>query len=211
MPRRSYDHYCGTARALDHLGERWALLIVRELLGGARRYSDLLADLPGISTDVLATRLRELEGDGLLARAQDGPRTYHLTGEGAAVAPILDALCDWGLNRLGAPASGDAVRGHWLGAPLARRLRPVAATVTATLQVQVGEATLHLLLARGEVGHREGPAAQPDAVLTADAETAAALAAGRIGLRQACDTGDAKLEGPPELIDALLAEGPGLR
>ncbi|HKT00598.1 MAG TPA: helix-turn-helix domain-containing protein, partial [Rugosimonospora sp.] len=100
MPRRSYDHYCGIARALDHLGERWALLIVRELLAGPRRYSDLLADLPGISTDVLATRLRELEGDGLVARAQTGPRTYELTGAGAAVAPVLDALCDWGLARL---------------------------------------------------------------------------------------------------------------
>jgi DNA-binding HxlR family transcriptional regulator len=204
MPRRSYDHYCGIARALDHLGERWALLIVRELLAGPRRYSDLLADLPGISTDVLATRLRELESDGLLTRAQDGPRTYELTSSGAAVAPVLEALADWGLRRLHARAPGDALRGHWLAAPLARRLRPLSGTLTATLQVHVSEASFHLLLAPEGVHHRDGPAHTPDAVLTTSAETAAALAAGRIDLREAVNAGDAKLEGPDELTEALL-------
>ena len=61
MPRRSYDQYCPLSRALDAIGERWTLLIVRELLAGPRRYTDLHADLPGVSTDVLATRLKEME------------------------------------------------------------------------------------------------------------------------------------------------------
>ncbi|GIF76482.1 winged helix-turn-helix transcriptional regulator [Asanoa siamensis] len=126
MPRRSYDHYCGIARALDHLGERWALLIVRELLAGPRRYSDLLADLPGISTDVLATRLRELEADGLVSRERGGVRMYTLTDAGAEVAPVLDALATWGLGRLGEKTPGDAVRDHW-PAP-----RPVAVAGPAT-------------------------------------------------------------------------------
>lgn len=204
MPRRSYDHYCGIARALDHLGERWALLIVRELLAGPRRYSDLLADLPGISTDVLATRLRELEADGLLSRAHGGPRTYELTEEGAAIAPILDALADWGLDRLHARAPADALRGHWLGAPLARRLHPLAGRAAGTVQVQVNEASFHLLVGPDTVRHRDGPVARPDAVLTMSAETATALAAGRTSLRDAVDAGDAKVEGPQALTDALL-------
>ena len=68
MPRRSYDQYCPLSRALDVIGERWSALIVRELLAGPRRYTDLHADLPGVSTDVLAARLKEMERDGLVAR-----------------------------------------------------------------------------------------------------------------------------------------------
>lgn len=205
MPRRSYDHYCGVARALDHLGERWALLIVRELLAGPRRYSDLLADLPGISTDVLATRLREMESDGLVSRAQGGPRTYELTKDGTAVAPILDALADWGLGRLRERAPGDALRGHWLGAALARRLRPLSGRVAGTVQVQLNETSFHLVLAPGGACHLDGRATQPDAVLTTSPETAAELAAGRTSLREAVTAGEAKLEGPDALTEALLA------
>jgi DNA-binding HxlR family transcriptional regulator len=204
MPRRSYDHYCGIARALDRLGERWALLIVRELLVGPRRYSDLLADLPGISTDVLATRLRELEGDGLVSRAHGGPRAYELTPDGAALAPVLDALADWGLERLGERSPGDALRGHWLGAPLARRLRPLSATVAGTVEVRLGEGSVHLLVAPDGVRLRDGAAPRADAVLTTSAETAAALAAGRLSLREAVGAGEAKLEGPDEWTGALL-------
>jgi DNA-binding HxlR family transcriptional regulator len=207
MPRRSYDHYCGIARALDHLGERWALLIIRELLSGPRRYSDLLADLPGISTDVLAARLRELESDGLLTRAQGGLRTYELTEAGTAVAPVLDALSDWGLARLGHRTSGDAVRGHWLGAPLARRLGPLASgTDPLVVQVRLGETSFQLELAAGQARHVDGPAARHDVVLTTDPQTAAALAAGRTSLADAVGAGDAKVEGPAALVDRLLAQ-----
>ena len=211
MPRRSYDHYCGIARALDHLGERWALLIVRELLAGPRRYSDLLADLPGISTDVLATRLRQMESDGLVIRARAGARTYQLTETGAAVAPILDALSDWGLTRLGPRAAGDAVRGHWFAAPLARRLRPLATAMEHagsdrfTVQVELNELSFHLVLDGDGVRHVDGPAPRPDAVLTTDAQTAAALAAGQIRVADAVTVGDARLEGADALTEALLA------
>jgi DNA-binding HxlR family transcriptional regulator len=205
MPHRSYDHYCAVARALDHLGERWALLIVRELLGGPRRYSDLLADLPGISTDVLATRLRELEADGVVVRAQGGPRTYQLTEAGTAAAPVLDALADWGLHRLATRSPGDAVRGHWLGVPLARKLSPLAASVAGTVQIHLNDAVFHLRIGPDGVHHHDGPAAGPGAVLTLSPETAAALAAGRVGLRDALAAGEAKLEGPEDLTKALVS------
>src|SRR5206468_1679054 len=91
MPRRSYDQYCAVARALDAVGDRWTLLIVRELLGGSRRYTDLHADLPGVSTDMLASRLKDMERDGLVTRRRLAPPgaayVYELTARGHALLP----------------------------------------------------------------------------------------------------------------------------
>lgn len=118
MPRRSYDQYCAVARALDTVGERWSLLIVRELLGGPRRYTDLHADLPGVSTDILAARLKQLEGDGLAVRRKlERPASgtvYQLTERGLALRQVIDALGVWGLDALGEPRPTDAVREHWV-------------------------------------------------------------------------------------------------
>jgi len=117
MPRRSYDQYCPIARALDTVGERWALLIVRELLEGPRRYTDLHADLPGVSTDVLAGRLKDMERDGLVTRRRLPPPgaayVYELTGQGRELRPVLDALGVWGAPLLGEPRPTDAIREHW--------------------------------------------------------------------------------------------------
>lgn len=91
MPRRSYDQYCAVARALDAVGDRWTLLIVRELLGGSRRYTDLHADLPGVSTDMLASRLKDMERDGLVTRRRLAPPSaasvYELTPAAARCCP----------------------------------------------------------------------------------------------------------------------------
>ncbi len=98
-PRRSYDQYCSAARALDVVGDRWTLLIVRELLAGPRRYTDLHADLPGVSTDVLASRLKDMERDGLASRRRLPPPgaayVYELTGRGRELLPVLQALGEW--------------------------------------------------------------------------------------------------------------------
>ncbi|KJS55817.1 HxlR family transcriptional regulator [Streptomyces rubellomurinus subsp. indigoferus] len=117
MSRRSYDQYCAVARALDAVGERWSLLIVRELLGGPRRYTDLHADLPGVSTDILAARLKQLEGEGLAVRRKlERPASatvYELTERGAELRPVIEALGAWGLGALGEQRPTDAVREHW--------------------------------------------------------------------------------------------------
>ncbi|GHF40391.1 hypothetical protein GCM10018790_17480 [Kitasatospora xanthocidica] len=117
MSRRSYDQYCAVARALDAVGERWSLLIVRELLGGPRRYTDLHADLPGVSTDILAARLKQLEGEGLATRRRlERPASatvYELTGRGRELRPVIEALGAWGLPALGEQRPTDAVREHW--------------------------------------------------------------------------------------------------
>ncbi|GHH80998.1 hypothetical protein GCM10018781_62620 [Kitasatospora indigofera] len=125
MSRRSYDQYCAVARALDAVGERWSLLIVRELLGGPRRYTDLHADLPGVSTDILAARLKQLEADGLVLRRKlERPANavvYELTGRGTALRQVVLALGEWGTGLLGEQRPTDAVREHWFGSPAAVR------------------------------------------------------------------------------------------
>src|SRR3954447_24107788 len=90
MPkRRSYKQFCGVARALDVVGERWTLLIVRNLLLGPRRYSDLLRELPGITTNLLAKRLKEMEALGILAKVTGGSPHY---GEAYALSSLGEAL-----------------------------------------------------------------------------------------------------------------------
>jgi DNA-binding HxlR family transcriptional regulator len=117
MLRRSYDQYCPVARALDAVGERWTLLIVRELLRGPQRYTDLHTDLPGLATDILASRLKQLEVDGLVERRRlERPANgmvYELTPRGLALRQVLEALAVWGLDALGELRPTDAVRKHW--------------------------------------------------------------------------------------------------
>lgn len=127
--RRSYDQYCSAARALDLVGDRWTLLIVRELLAGPRRYTDLHADLPGVSTDVLASRLKDMERDGLTSRRRLPPPgaayVYELTARGRELLPVLQALSRWGEAELGERRATDALRAHWFALPLLRSLEEV--------------------------------------------------------------------------------------
>jgi DNA-binding HxlR family transcriptional regulator len=104
---KPYNQYCPVAHALDLVGERWSLLLVRELQHGPLRYSDLHERLEGCSTNVLATRLKDLENGGVIARRRlpppAGSTVYELTEEGAALAPVLASLARWGLRSLGPP------------------------------------------------------------------------------------------------------------
>ena len=116
---RSYDEYCALAKSLDVVGDRWTLLIVRELeLRGACRYTDLRNGLPGIATNLLADRLRELEHEGLVAREEAPPpiatTLFRLTERGAELRPVLESLVRWGMPLMTEDNAGDAVRSHWL-------------------------------------------------------------------------------------------------
>jgi DNA-binding HxlR family transcriptional regulator/putative sterol carrier protein len=116
MTRRDYRQYCGLAVALDVLGERWTLLIVRELLLGPRRYGELLAELPGIGTNLLAERLKFLVERGVLQHASaDGrERAYELTELGEELRKPVLGLARWGLAQLGEPSDTEMVmRPHW--------------------------------------------------------------------------------------------------
>src|SRR5258708_29435622 len=119
---RSYGQYCSIAKALDVIGDRWTLLIIRELLiRGPCRYTDLKNGLPGIATNLLSGRIRELESAGLIEREDAPPpiatTLFHLTEAGAHLQPALDAIRRGGGTDLADPAEGDEVRGHWFAFP----------------------------------------------------------------------------------------------
>src|SRR5213083_2971085 len=123
MGMRSYGQYCAVAKALDVVGDRWNLLIVRELLiRGASRYTDLRNGLPGIATNLLADRLRDLEAAGLVTREEAPPpiatTLFRLTERGAGLKPVLDELMRWGLPLMAEQRDEEAVRSHWLAGAL---------------------------------------------------------------------------------------------
>src|SRR4051812_32712751 len=114
---RTYGQFCGVARALDVVGDRWVLLIVRELLAAPSRFTDLRRNLPGIATNLLTERLRTMTEHGLVAvippRPPVGTHIYELTERGRDLAPTLHALARWSLPLMQAGPGDDVVRGHW--------------------------------------------------------------------------------------------------
>ncbi|MFF3846510.1 winged helix-turn-helix transcriptional regulator [Streptomyces sp. NPDC002328] len=208
--RRSYDQYCSAARALDAVGDRWTLLIVRELLAGPRRYTDLHADLPGVSTDVLASRLKDMERDGICVRRRLPPPgaayVYELTPRGRQLLPVLQALGEWGQAELGERRPTDAVRAHWFALPLLRSLEGVGGDVGGgTVEVRLEEGEFHLFVAGGEGPvYGDGPApVEPDARLTLDAAACAGVAQGESTLLDAVRAGRVAVEGEGPLAKAL--------
>src|SRR5690554_5387755 len=111
MAARNYGQYCGVTTALELVGERWALLIVRDLLVGPRRYTDLNQGLPRIPTNILSTRLKDLQEGGVVQRValKNCGLVYELTAYGRALEPIVLALGRWGFQAMGEPEEGDVV------------------------------------------------------------------------------------------------------
>ncbi|MBW8821058.1 MAG: transcriptional regulator [Streptomyces sp.] len=203
-PRRSYDQYCSAARALDVVGDRWTLLIVRELLSGPRRYTDLHADLPGVSTDVLASRLKDMERDGLATRRRLPPPgaafVYELTARGRELLPVLQALGTWGGPELGARRPTDAVRAHWFALPLLRALEG-----EGLVEVRLEEGDFHVYVgAQDGPAYGEGPAPrEPDARLVLDSEVWGAVGRGELSLADAVRDGRVEVTGDGTIAKAL--------
>src|SRR5215470_10991017 len=125
---QSYGQYCSVAKALDYVGDRWTFLIVRELLlRGACRYTDLKNGLPGIASNMLADRLRDLESSGVIRREDAPPPVattlFHLTEAGLELAPVVQAIGWWGVRFMAEPADGDEFQGHWFTFPVSYFLR----------------------------------------------------------------------------------------
>ncbi|MFJ9175418.1 winged helix-turn-helix transcriptional regulator [Streptomyces sp. NPDC102360] len=218
MPRRSYDQYCAVARALDVVGDRWTLLVARELLAGPRRYTDLHADLPGVSTDMLATRLKDMERDGLAERrrlpAPTSAYVYELTERGRGLLPVLQALGEWGAPGLAERRPTDAVRAHWLALPLARQLEALGEP--GAVEVRVDEGVFHVRVG-GDPVHPAHPAhpaypvygdgvypdGEPDARLSLEAEVCGEVARGAVGLVEAVRGGRVTVTGAGSLAKAL--------
>jgi DNA-binding HxlR family transcriptional regulator len=213
---RSYNQHCGLAHALDLIGERWTLLIVRELMAGPMRYTDLAEGLVSVPSNVLAVRLREMESAGLIARrhmpAPAASTVYELTPRGSGLEAAVTELARWGMRTLPAPGGSDAFRGHWLVLALKARFDPaaLAKSTRESYELQIpGEATVSFTV-RGRAGEaRLGPAIDPSVRIVADAPTMLALTEGAIEPSEALAQG-ARIEGEPAALARLRSAFPTL-
>ena len=182
---RRYEQYCPMAHALSLVGERWALLIVRELLRGPKRYTDLAEGLPGIGTNILAARLRDLEQSGVVEKRRLPPpaasTVYELTEYGAGLEEVLHALARWGARSLGPPKCREDLYPQWGLNAFAALFNPEAARgLTETYVVKVDD---DVFTARVENGHLEtslGAAEDADVVVETDLDTFFAIARGEL-------------------------------
>lgn len=200
MAKRTYDQYCALARALDVIGERWTLLVVRELMLGPRRYTDLLDALPGIGTNLLAARLRELERNGVTERrrlsAPAASMVYELTARGRQLEPAVIALTRWGSGRLGRPRRGEHFRPAWLVIAMQAAFQPgAAADVRETYEFRIDDEVLQVRVEEGSVAASQGPGHKPDMTFTSDSLTLRAIMAGRLTFRDAVAQDRAEIEG----------------
>jgi DNA-binding HxlR family transcriptional regulator len=190
--RRIYGQYCGLARALDVVGDRWTLLVVRELLLHPRRFGELQAGLPGIATNLLTDRLRLLEHDGLVARrlgreAGDGT-SYALTSRGEDLRAVVEALIRWSAPLMISGRGRDRFRAEWLAVALPALVRARPSRPTRIGLQTCGE---HLHLEAGPAGATVmlGPREPIDARLAAGPEIILALASGVLDVRGALQAG----------------------
>src|SRR5437764_155765 len=200
---RSYHQYCPAARALDIVGERWTLLVVRELLVGPKRYTDLQEGLPGIGPNVLSDRLRSLEAAGLVQKRRLPPpaasTVYELTELGSGLRPVLAALFGWGLQLISAPTNDDAIKASWWLPALDAAIRrdSVAADLDETYELRIDDEAITIDVTRGDVVIRQGPADRPDVIVHMDHETFILLGRGQISAGNAIETGRMAVEGDP--------------
>jgi len=192
---RSYGQYCSIAKALDVVGDRWSLLIVRELLiRGGCRYTDLKDGLPGIATNLLADRIRELESAGLIRREEAPPPVattlFHLTDTGEGLLPVVDAIARWGIGYMAKPAEGDQFRGHWFAFPAALFLQDADPDgPPISIELRTDSSPVVIEVSGGTVTTRLGTAQTPDLVLSGEPRLILAMITGRITVEQATDGG----------------------
>jgi DNA-binding HxlR family transcriptional regulator len=188
---RTYGQYCAMAKALDVIGDRWSLLVVRELLvRGGSRYTDLLDGLPGIATNLLADRLHDLEEAGVIVREVTASpfavTRYHLTPRGAALRPVMKALGAWGGPLLATAPDGDAFRSHWLTLPAEELLHDrTPDEPPVTIEVRTTDEPIVIETIDGEVRARTGAARRPDLVLSGPHRVIVRFLAGRLALADA--------------------------
>ena len=192
---RSYGQYCSVAKALDVIGDRWSLLIIRELLlQGPCRYTDLRNGLPGIATNLLSDRLRELEAAGLVRREEAAPPVattlFHLTEAGAQLEPALEALGAWGIRYMTQPAEDDEFRSHWFAFPVALFLHDSDPDgPPLSIELRPGGRPAVVEVSGGEIRIRLGDAPSPDLVLDGSPRLILGLLSARLTAAQARELG----------------------
>jgi DNA-binding HxlR family transcriptional regulator len=207
--KRTYGDRCGVARALDLVGERWALLVVRELLLGPKRFTDLRAGLPHVSADVLAQRLRELEDSGIVRRGKlpppAGSRIYELTERGQELEPVV-----LGLGRFGSVAPlppGEAQIGaDALAIALRSLFSPGAADgLAASYELRLGEDRFRIRVANSRLDLARGSAEAPDAIIESDPGALATVLWHGRKLGEARRSGDVAISGDARAVTRFLA------
>jgi DNA-binding HxlR family transcriptional regulator len=196
---KRYEQYCPMAHALDLVGDRWALLVIRELMHGPKRYTDLVDHLPGIGTNILAARLRDLERNGVVTRRTLPPpaasKVYDLSEYGRELRPAMHELAMWGARSLGPPTEKDELFEGWLSNAMDIALAPLAPS--GRFEFRAGAEIASLV--DGEVV--DGPIADPDVLVEGDPEGIYSLFVDR------CLDG-VTIQGDQALLDALLEAAP---
>jgi DNA-binding HxlR family transcriptional regulator len=188
---KTYGQYCAVARSLDLVGDRWVLLIVRELLSqGPCRFTDLREGLPGIATNLLASRLKDMEENGLITRVDAPPPIatglYQLTERGQQLQPVIAALVEWGLPTMPSVSEEESVRGNWLGMLGQLRLRDTEPKWgPLTIAIDTAEAPAHLVSRGEEFELRRGRPAVADIRLSGQARLIGGYLAGFLALDEA--------------------------
>jgi DNA-binding HxlR family transcriptional regulator len=207
--KRSYGDACGIARALDTVGERWALMVVRELLLGPKRFTDIREGLPHLSSDVLAQRLRDLEHAGIVLHRTLPPpaasKVYELTPRGRALEPVLIELGRWGGVNAPPPAEGMCMSLDAHLVSLRTLFDPLrAGDLAARIELRLGERAFGVVVAGGAVDVGCTPPADPDATIATDGPTLIAVLHGHRDRREAQAAGELVIEGDEQIAARFL-------
>lgn len=205
---RSYDQYCALALALDVVGDRWTLLIIRELLTGAKRFRDLQDGLPGIATNLLSSRLRMMEERGLVQKdvlpPPAGSSAYRLTSDGEELAAPVHALVRWGGGFMRRRARTQAFRPQWLGVALQALGVRSDSPAPIAIEIELPEGLLQLEITREGVGFPAAGTTPTDVRLRGAATTLLGLAAGELDWRAAVLNG-LEVEGSKAAVATVRA------
>ena len=206
---KRYAQYCPVAHALELVGERWALLVVRELLNGPKRYTDLAAALPGIGTNILAGRLRDLERAGVVQKRRLPPpaaaKVYELTPYGEELREPLYALARWGARTLGPPTSDDELSPGWL-------LNAVRATCVVgdwhpatVFELRIDEEVATVRFDDDELIVTGGASEDADVVIETDPTTLFCIASRDVSIKESLDAGALKIDGKRSEAERFLS------
>jgi len=210
MTHRSYNQYCGLAYALDIIGERWTLLIIRELIAGPRRFKDLMDGLPGISTNLLAERIRNLEQQGMIRRRTlpppAGSAVYELTAMGHGLEHMLLELGKWGSQFV--PPSAEGVNVLHMGSyalTLKTFFQPeLAQGIDETYELQIGDEVLQARINAGQLQVQQGQPWNADLVVRSDVQSFLAVLSGQLQADAAIASGQISIAGDPAALSRLV-------
>jgi DNA-binding HxlR family transcriptional regulator len=209
MPSRDYEEHCALARGLDVVGERWTLLIIRELLFGPKRFTDLLGGLPGIPPSLLSARLKELQAADIISQRVLPPpaasTVYELTDAGNGLEEILYALGRWGAQFGREPRQSDAARPEWAVFALRCLFRPEAAAgVHEAYELRLPDGTFRLTVEDGVLTIGMGSGPTPHVALMGEMATVMSALMGKLTTKEATQSGKLKIQGDRKALGGLL-------